>query len=236
MGFPSGSTFLVIGGVIILFFAFGGIQGLKSLGTGISGKLSGAIPSLQEATASTGSEEEAIAKDQAGAQPEALSVTQSRINAGTLSSVVRLAEFEPSLQTEIAASIQKGEGEFLRGGTLLIDEPSEKLTATLSGFGTAQFSTGQVGVLTSEKIIEIGEKTLTTQQIADIEALNVRREESATGNLKLSGEEVVFQKALQEELSKSLLTSQFGGQTFVGGKLFANPDFCYTNKEGKLIC
>lgn len=229
----SGATVLVIGGAIILFFAFGGIQGIKSLGTGISGKLSGAIPSLQEATATTGSEQEAIAKDQAGSIPEALSVTQSRINAGTLSSVVRLAEFEPSLQTEIAKSIQSGGGEIVRGGTLLIDEPSSKLLATLSGFGTAQFSTGQVGVLTSEKIIEIGERTLTEQQIKDIEALNIRREESATGNLKLSGEEVVFQKALQEELSKSLLTSQFGGQTFVGGKLFANPDFSSCNLAGK---
>jgi len=98
---------LVIGGVVILFFAVGGVGGIRTFSEGLGQKIAGAIPSIDEATASSGSEEEAIESDQAAPTPTTFSVTQSRKNAGTLSSTVRqvsISEFPTALQSEIARS------------------------------------------------------------------------------------------------------------------------------------
>jgi len=124
-------SILVIGGVVILFFAVGGVGGIRGFGESLSGKIAGAIPSIDEATASSGSEEEAIQSDQEAPTPTTFSVTQSRKNAGTLSSTVRqvsLSEFSQTGQTsEIARSVLLGSNVRLeRGGTLLLDQPTRK--------------------------------------------------------------------------------------------------------------
>jgi len=216
---------LIVGAALIIgFFAVGGIEGVKGFSAGLGEKAKSFL-SIPKASA-----QEIAAAELAGDAPRdgvpiiQTNIAGQRINGGTLTTTIRLADIPPELQTEVAKSISEGT-QFVRGGTILLDEPTQKLISTLTGTGTAQFSTGQVGILTQEKIQEIAERELTQQQIADIAALEQRRRESKFSNRKLSGAEVVFQKALQEELSKSLLTSQFGGQTFVGGKLFANPDF-----------
>ncbi len=224
----SGSTIIVIAGALIIFFAVGGLAGIKTFSLGLGGRVSGLIPSLQTATASTGSEQEAIAADQAQQPPAALAVTQTRKNGNQLQTIIRVSEFQPVLQQEIARSATGG-GDIIRGGTLLLDKPTTSLISQLTGKGTAQFSTGQVGLLTEAKRTEIARRELTTQEIRDIAALDARRtaaiDRGIQPNVKLSGAELVLRKREQEELSKSLLTSQFGGQTFVGGKLFANPLF-----------
>jgi len=217
---------LIAGAVLIIgFFAVGGVEGLKGFSTGLGerAKTLFSIPSAAAQEISNGAQEDEIPIIQTN-------VAAQRINGGTLTTTIRIADIPPELQTEVAKSISEGT-QVVRDGTILLDEPTQKLIASLSG-GTAQFSTGQVGILTDAKIQEIAERELTQQQIKDVAALEARRRESEFSNLKLSGAEVVFQKALQEELSKSLLTSQFGGQTFIGGKLFANPDF-FSDAEKK---
>lgn len=235
----SAGTIVVIAGAAILFFAVGGIEGLRGIGTGLRDTVSGfgSIPSAQAET-STKSEKDAIASDSV-APAQALSITSSRKNAGTLQSTVRVSSFQPELQTEIARSAQQGSVRFERGGTLLLDTPTEKLRRTLTGRGTAQFSTGQVGVLTEAKRQEIRNRALTAQERRDVAALEARRarkiERGIRPNIALRGAELVLRKREQEELSKSLVTSRFGGSAFVNGKLFANPDFFFRTKSGELI-
>jgi len=226
----SGGFLIVVAALIIGFFAIGGAAGVKDFSTGLGTRAKSFL------SVPTASAEESAAQAMNG-QVGDIPIIQTNVAAqrktgGTLTTTVRISDIDPALQTEVARSVLSG-AEIVRGGTILLDQPSPKLLATLTGTGTAQFSTGQVGILTQQKIEEIAARELTEQQRADIIALNIRRAESEFSNVKLSGAEVVFQKALQEELSKSLLTSQFGGQTFVGGKLFANPDFSSCNLAGK---
>jgi len=247
MGFPSGSAILVVVGVVILFFAVGGVGGVRSFSEGLGQRFAGSIPSLQQATADTGagaSEGEEARADQESPTPATFSVVQSRRNAGTLSSTVRsvdIGEFQSGLQEEIARSALLGSNVRLeRGGTLLLDRPTTRLTRTLTGVGTAQFSTGGVGILTEAKRREIANRVLTDIERSDIAKLDARRraaiERGVNPNVKLSGAELVLRKREQEEISKSFITSRFGGQAFVGGKLFANPNFCSRNLAGKLFC
>jgi len=211
-------TILIVGLLAIGFFAVGGITGLKDIGSRAGGTVKGLL-TIPEAAA--------ISPDEANGQMALIqtNIVGMRKNGNGITTTIRLSEIDPALQTEVAKSLAAGSAQIVRGGTIILDQPTTTLTRTLSGTGTAQFSTGQVGVLTEAKIQEIAQRELTKQQMEDIAALELRRQESAFSNVKLSGAEVVFQKALQEELSKSLLTSQFGGQTFIGGKLFANPLF-----------
>lgn len=222
----SAGVLVVVAALIIGFFAVGGVTGLKefSSGLGTRAKTLFSIPSAAAQEIANGAQEDEIPIIQTN-------IAGQRINGGTLTTTIRLADIPPELQTEIAKSISEGT-QIVRDGTILLDEPTKALIEGLAGTGTAQFSTGQVGILTDTKIQEIAERELTQQQIKDIAALEARRAESEFANIKLSGAEVILQKSLQEELSKSLLTSQFGGQTFVGGKLFANPDF-FSDAEKK---
>lgn len=214
----SGGTIIILGALVVGFFAIGGLEGVKDFGTRAKGTVKGLL-TIPEAAA--------ISPSEANGEMALIqtNVVGQRKNGNGITTTIRLSEIDPALQTEVAKSLAAGSATIVRGGTILLDQPTAELTRTLSGTGTAQFSTGQVGILTEAKIQEIAQRELTTQQMEDIAALELRRQESAFSNVKLSGAEVVFQKALQEELSKSLLTSQFGGQTFVGGKLFANPLF-----------
>jgi len=234
---------IVIAGVVILFFAVGGVGGARSISESLGRKVSGAIPSLQKASADIGSgasEGIDIKQDQAQPAPTTFAVTQSRKNAGTLSSTVRnvsITEFQPTLQKDIAASALAGNAQLQRGGTLLLDKPTKGLLKGLTGVGTAQFSTGGVGVLTEEKRAEISARELTVIEQQDIVRLEARRraaiERGVNPNVKLSGAELVLRKREQEEISKSFITSRFGGSAFVNGKLFANPDFRSCNLAGK---
>lgn len=212
----SGSFLIVAAALIVGVFALGGLAGTKDFATGLGQRAKGFL-SIPEAAGET-------IVDETETPILQTNVAGQRKNGGILTTTIRISDIEPALQTEVARSISSG-AQIVRGGTILFDQPTEGLITGLTGTGTAQFSTGQVGILTQQKIEEIASRELTPQQIADIAALEKRRLESEFANRKLSGAEVVFQKALQEELSKSLLTSQFGGQTFVGGKLFANPLF-----------
>ena len=220
----SAGSILLIGLVGVLFFAFGGISGAKQIFGGLKGRASDLIPKAQAELAVTESSKEAIKEDLQIAA-SSINVAGTRKTAGTLTTTVRLTEFQNVLQEQIALSALSGNVQLVRGGTFILDKPTTELTKRLTGVGTAQFSTGQVAILTEAKRKEIAAKELTAQQIEDVRLLDIRRQESQFTNLKLSGAELVQRKAEQEELSKVLLTSQFGGQTFVGGKLFANPSF-----------
>lgn len=217
----SGGFLIVAAALIIGFFALGGATGIKEFSVGLGQRAKGflTVPdaAAEEIAASTLEGQRDIPVIQTN-------VAGQRKNGSLLTTTIRISDIEPSQQIEVARSIASG-AQIVRGGTILLDKPTPELISGLSGTGTAQFSTGQVGILTQQKIEEVATRELTPQQIQDIATLEQRRLESAFTNRKLSGAEVVFQKALQEELSKSLLTSQFGGQTFVGGKLFANPLF-----------
>jgi len=107
-------------------------------------------------------------------------------------------------------------------------ETLRKLTS-FSGSGVAQFSGDIVSGLSSEQIGDIRSREFTTQEQEDIKALELRRAAAIAGginpNLKLSGEELVLQKRLQEQLSINLLTDRFGSQTFVDGNLFQKENF-----------
>lgn len=111
----------------------------------------------------------------------------------------------------------------------IIDDPSLKSVRTLSGKGTAQFSTGQIARLTPTQRKRIREKTLTPQEQRDIIALEARRDRAISRginpNVKRSGKELVLAKREQEAISKQLISSKFGKRAFVDGKLFANPLF-----------
>jgi len=94
--------------------------------------------------------------------------------------------------------------------------------------------------LSDAKRAEIAARELTAVERSDVAKLDARRraaiERGVNPNVKLSGAELVLRKREQEEISKSFITSRFGGQAFVGGKLFANPNFCSRNLAGKLFC
>jgi len=224
----SSGTLLVGAALIIGFFAVGGVQGVKGISSGIGERAKGAfaIP-------------EAAAEESTQVQPEAIPIIQTNVAGqrkvgSQLTTVVRISEIKPELQQEVARSVAAGGTQIIRGGTILVDKPTLKDVRTLTGRGTAQFSTGQTGRLSKSKRAEIAARELTPQEIKDVAALEARRQRAIgrgiRPNIKLRGAELVLRKREQEELSKSLLTSRFGGQTFVGGKLFAKPLFATGGK------
>jgi len=157
---------------------------------------------------------------------------RSGVLVGTISSKRRFQNpiterFE--VQASLLPEVQRSSGLRLVNGTLIIGAPTKALTRQLTGKGTAQTSTGSVAILSAAKQAEIRDRALTKVQVEDVKKLDARRKRAIdrgiNPNIKLSGSELVLRKAEQEEISKNLLRDRFGGQTFVGGKLFAKPGF-----------
>ena len=99
------------------------------------------------------------------------------------------------------------------------------LSAQQSGAiaGVSNISTGERIVLSSKEVADLRAKPLTAQEQADVAALAARKARKTPEQqlLKTDPLELVLQKREQELISKK----QIGESNFVGGKLFANPDF-----------
>lgn len=99
------------------------------------------------------------------------------------------------------------------------------LSAKQSGViaGVSNVSTGERIVLSSREVAELRSKPLTAQEQADVAALAARKARKSPSQqlVKTDPLELVLQKREQELVSKKVI----GESNFVGGKLFANPDF-----------
>lgn len=147
------------------------------------------------------------------------------------------AKTAESLQTSVIDApaggvvVRRGQNIVSTPQATIFDRPEGVLVkgsavAQIAGIRGQQF----VGVLSEKERNLIREKEFTEQERADIAALEARRQKAITErgidpNIKLSGVELVLRKREQEELSKAFIKSRFGGQSFVNGKLFANPNF-----------
>jgi len=197
-------TLGIIGVAAVAFLSLGGVQRASAFVEGIKGKIGTGKVSVP--TAQSGKGDVPIKAGSQAAVSDILSVKAST------APVVARRKFGTGITTREAASA----------------DTLRKLTS-FSGSGVAQFSTGQVSQLTAKELGDIRTRTLTDVEKSDIKALELRRtraiERGINPNLKLSGAELILRKREQEQLSKNLLTAKFGGQTFVGGKLFAKAGF-----------
>lgn len=189
---------------IIAFLNFGGVQRASAFLEGVKGKIGTGEVSVPQTQSGAGAV--IIKAGSQAAVSEILSVKKST------APVIERRKFGTGITTRERASA----------------ETLRKLT-TFSGSGVAQFSDSSVSALSSEQLADIRRRTLTKTEEADVKALELRRTRAISRgirpSLKLSGAELILRKREQEALSKMLLTSRFGGQTFIGGKLFAKAGF-----------
>jgi len=207
-------TLGIIGVAAVAFLSLGGVQRASAFIEGVKGKIGTGKVSVP--TSQSGKGDVPIKAGSQAAVSDILSVKAST------APVVERRKFGTGITTR-----EKASADTLR-----------KLTG-FSGSGVAQFSTGQVAQLTVKELGDIRTRTLTDVEKSDIKALELRRtraiERGIKPSLKLRGAELVLRKREQEALSKKLLTAKFGGQTFVGGKLFAKAGFASGGLTPELI-
>ena len=215
---------VAIGGLV--FFSANGIDRVKAFGQTLKPTQGNevqtpSIPKIQETLTTTQSGGVALANTKS-----------SGVLTGTIQSKRRFQNpiterFE--VQASLLPEVQRSSNLRLVNGTLIIGAPTKALTRNLTGKGTAQTSSGSVAILSEAKRAEVRDRALTKVQVEDVKKLDARRKRAIdrgiNPNIKLSGSELVLRKAEQEEISKNLLRDRFGGQTFVGGKLFAKAGF-----------